>query len=194
MSEQPPSVQLPDDDAASPTQRLPGREILDNGFDDGRSYSTCARGGGDLEVVIEVNGEEEPAAYEGRPAYRNLAASQNPVAASEPAPEGGGEAPPPNTVDFSAEVLPNSATMMFSLVNRTSERLGCTIDPSSGSLTAGNQTGAVKGRVSDGSRNPGHADELTLTINARPTARPAEEPDGGADSAPEIDLPESRGQ
>lgn len=144
---------------------------------------------GDLEVFVGVNTEEEATAYNGRPTYRNLSGAST-VQASAPAPEGGTE-PDRNTVTFTAEALPNTANMVFSLVGNQAARKGCTIDASSGVLTVGLQAGTVKVRVSNGSQNPTFFDEIDLTITAIPEApeggdEEGESPDGGAND-PEAD-------
>ncbi len=124
--------------------------------------------------------------YEGPAVYRKAAASPAKVVASPPKPTAKDATWDRTEVTVTAEVLPSTAKLVYSLVG---EKLGCEIDKSSGVVKIGDKPGTIKVRASDGSAAPGHYDEVSIEIAARP-AEPAEKQSAEEESGePALETP-----
>lgn len=121
------------------------------------------------EFFVSANGKENPDPYTGPPAVRNIKASATTIEAlpaPPPVPKGQKPTPvTPKTIQISAESLPGTAKISFSL---RGDALGCKIDKS-GLLTIGSTAGSVKVRAAVGDGKS--FDELNITITAPPAAK-----------------------
>lgn len=124
--------------------------------------------GGTAEVFVSANGVEHVDPYVGRPAAQNITAAPASVEASAPrppAPRGRGTRPPaptPNTVQVSAETLPDGARLRFSIQGPA---LGCRINATTGELTVGTTPGTIRVRAQTDAAS---FDEVVVTVTARP--------------------------
>jgi hypothetical protein len=135
------------------------------------------------EFFVSANGKENADAYTGKPAVRNIKASATTIEATPaPPPVAKGQKPTPvtpKTVQISAESLPGSAKITFSL---RGDALDCKIDKS-GVLTIGSKAGSVKVRAAVGDGKS--FDELDITITAPPAAK---KPAAGTPGAKQSEL------
>jgi hypothetical protein len=123
-----------------------------------------------VEFAVSVNGVENVDLYTGHPAIVNARAT---IAAipSTPAKIGGKPAPTPSTTTITADSrpapLPGGHALRFSIRGPAH---GCTINPTTGVLTAGSQTGTVVVRVRDSAAANPNFDEVTINIVPPPPA------------------------
>lgn len=138
------------------------------------------------EFFVSANGKENIDTYTGPPAVRNIKASATTIEATPPpppAPKGKKPTPvTPKTIQITAESLPSSAKITFSL---RGDALGCKIDKSSGVLSIGEKAGSVKVRAAVGDGKS--FDELDITITAPPAAKKPAAGTAGAKQS-ELDL------
>ncbi|HKD96533.1 MAG TPA: hypothetical protein VKB69_02920 [Micromonosporaceae bacterium] len=141
---------------------LPGRVYHTPPFATPPHTRELREGNGSPEFVVTVNGQPHSDPYTGPAAVHNATASPATVTAS-PAPTRGHPLPPgsANTVQISADTLPSTANLTFSMHGRAR---GCTVDPT-GILTIGSTPGTVTVRVR---ASPESFDDVTVTITPRP--------------------------
>jgi hypothetical protein len=136
------------------------------------------------EFFVSANGKENADTYTGPAAVRNIKASATTIEATPvpPPPAKGAKPIPvtPKTVQISAESVPGSAKISFSL---RGDALDCRIDKS-GLLTIGSKAGSVKVRAAVGDGKS--FDELDITITAPPV--PAKKPAAGTPGAKQSEL------
>ena len=150
---------------------------------------TLRDAGGSPEFAVTVNGTEHTDTYTGHPAIFRARATP----ASIP-PTTDRRSPSRTTIaaDTLPGTLPAGHALRFSIVGPP---LGCSINATSGVLTAGNQAGSVKVRVRDSVAANPNFDEVTVQI-ATPAPTPAPTPSAGGTStatpaapSPEVETP-----
>jgi hypothetical protein len=143
------------------------------------------------EFFVSANGKENTDSYVGKPAVHKIKASATSIEAMPvpPAPAKGAKPAPvtPKTIQISAEALPATAGITFSL---RGDALGCKINAKSGVLTIGSKPGTVKVRAAVGDGTS--FDELDITITAIPAANPTTPGTGGGKQS-DLDLEEPEG-
>lgn len=135
------------------------------------------------EVVVMVNNQPQVKNYVGVTGVRNARATPATVLRSS--------GTTPNTVQIAADALPSGRLLHFSI--RSANRLGCSINASTGLLTIGTTPGSIVVRVAN-SNGGANFDEVTVTITNPPAAtRGAPTPHGGGPGreTPEAAPPET---
>ncbi|HUJ42091.1 MAG TPA: hypothetical protein VLW52_00665 [Opitutaceae bacterium] len=131
------------------------------------------------EVVVSVNNQPQVDAYVGPTGVRNARATPATVVRSS--------GRTPNTVQIAADALPAGRALHFSIPS--ANRLGCSINASTGVLTVGQTAGQIVVRVAN--RNGGsNFDEVTVTITDPPAAT-GTNPPPTATPAPQSAVPGS---
>jgi hypothetical protein len=142
--------------------------------------------GGDLSFIVGIPAPSLAAnsdPYTGQPAIIHAAASPNPVTVSATLPRGsprGTPRPTPNTTTVTADTLPSSFShltdrhgLRFSI---RGNRLGCSINATTGVVKVGTTPGTITVRVSDVNSTNHNFDEVQITIAAASSAPPSTTP------------------
>ena len=148
---------------------------------------TLRDAGGSPEFAVTVNGTEHTDTYTGHPAIFHARATPATIPTTT-------NRRSPSRTTIAADTLPSTLpaghALRFSIVGPP---LGCSINATSGVLTAGNQAGSVRVRVRDSVAANPNFDEVTVQIaTPAPAPTPAPTPPTGGTSAatPNATTPE----